>query len=157
MKLYGGAETYIMALDRCEWLASCPGRFTSREKAHDTYWTGDQPSPGNGLKAEAKKIKSLIMFGIDQRSLRSWPVTDSAHYVGIHYVTSHQAKLYPTTDILSYFMMKHQRSEHRLPAASCFTNFRNFGSQNKFISAIIISKLIIIAVIITSWLKKPST
>jgi hypothetical protein len=41
MKLYGGAETYIMALDRCEWLASCPGRFTSREKAHDTYWTGD--------------------------------------------------------------------------------------------------------------------
>jgi hypothetical protein len=45
MKTYWGLEVQLhaslhLALDVGRWLASCPSRFTSREKVPGTYWVG---------------------------------------------------------------------------------------------------------------------
>jgi hypothetical protein len=38
-----------------EWLASCPGRFTSRERALGTYWIGGWVGPRAVLDAVVKR------------------------------------------------------------------------------------------------------
>jgi len=58
----------ISALDRSEWLASCPGRFISREEAHSTHWTEVWVGSTAGLDAVAKKkIPSLPLPGVEPR------------------------------------------------------------------------------------------
>jgi hypothetical protein len=39
----------ISALDGGEWSASCPDRFTPRERAHSAHWIGDWVGPRAGL------------------------------------------------------------------------------------------------------------
>jgi hypothetical protein len=52
MKTYGsgGEATPFLtsALDRGEWLASCPSRFTPRERAHGTHCIGGWVGPRSG-------------------------------------------------------------------------------------------------------------
>jgi hypothetical protein len=43
------------ALDVGEWSASRPGRFTPRERASGTHWTGGWVDPRAGLEAVVKK------------------------------------------------------------------------------------------------------
>jgi len=47
------------ARDGGELSASRPGRFTSGERASDTYWIGGWVSPRAGLDAVTRKIPSL--------------------------------------------------------------------------------------------------
>jgi len=37
---YRSTHSLTSALDGGEWSASCPGRFTPRERAHCTHWRG---------------------------------------------------------------------------------------------------------------------
>jgi hypothetical protein len=48
----------ISVLDRGEWLASCPGLFTPRERAPGTHWIGGWVDPKAGLYAVVRKIPS---------------------------------------------------------------------------------------------------
>jgi len=50
MKVYWGSGGIApLILDRGEWSASRPGRFTLRERAPDTHWTGGWVGPRAGL------------------------------------------------------------------------------------------------------------
>jgi hypothetical protein len=40
MKAYWGIEVWLHAVDGGEWSASCPGRFTPRERVTGTRWIG---------------------------------------------------------------------------------------------------------------------
>jgi len=42
---YSATHSLTSALDGVEWLASRPGRFTSRERAPGTYWIGGWVAP----------------------------------------------------------------------------------------------------------------
>jgi hypothetical protein len=42
-------------LDGGEWSASRPGRFTPRERAPGTHWTGGWVGPRAGLEAVVKR------------------------------------------------------------------------------------------------------
>jgi len=44
------------ALDKGEWSASRPGRFTSRERAPGTHWIGGWVDPRAGLDAVKKSF-----------------------------------------------------------------------------------------------------
>jgi hypothetical protein len=59
MKTYGGVKTapqlLTSAMDGSEWSASCPGRFTSRERAYGTDWAGDWVGLRVGLDAVEKR------------------------------------------------------------------------------------------------------
>jgi hypothetical protein len=63
MKAYWGVEvllhTLTPALHLCEWLISLPGRFTPREAAPATHWTGGCVVHRTGPDTVAKKNKSL--------------------------------------------------------------------------------------------------
>jgi hypothetical protein len=66
MKLYWGSECIApriltSALDRCEWSASLPGRFTPRETAPCTHWIGGWVGSRAGLDAVSKrKIPPIV-------------------------------------------------------------------------------------------------
>jgi hypothetical protein len=60
VKTYWEVEVYIhtfltSSLDGGEWSASRPGRFTPREKAPGTHWTGGSVSPRAILDAVVKR------------------------------------------------------------------------------------------------------
>jgi hypothetical protein len=58
MKAYwgsGGIVPQTLALDGCEWSASCTGRFTRRERVPGTHWTGGWVGPRTGLDAVVKR------------------------------------------------------------------------------------------------------
>jgi hypothetical protein len=79
MKTYGSIELYFhafltSALDRGEWSASCPDRFTSKEMAPSTNWMGMGPEPA-WTDIEAKIYLHLSYREVNCcRSVRS-PVT----------------------------------------------------------------------------------
>jgi hypothetical protein len=54
----------ISALDRGEWSASRPGRFTPGERVPDTYWIGGWMFPRAGLDAVEKRKMFLALAGI---------------------------------------------------------------------------------------------
>jgi hypothetical protein len=57
--MYSSTHSLTSALDEGEWSASCPGRFTSRERAPATHWIGGWVGPRAGLDAVSKgKIPS---------------------------------------------------------------------------------------------------
>jgi hypothetical protein len=52
----GTAQTFLTSvLDRGEWSASCPGRFTQGEIAPVSHWTGDWVGPRASLDAVEKR------------------------------------------------------------------------------------------------------
>jgi hypothetical protein len=63
MKTYGTADVQIhviltLALVGDEWLASCPGHFTHREKARGTYCIGGSMGPEISLD-DVERRKTL--------------------------------------------------------------------------------------------------
>jgi hypothetical protein len=48
---YSSTHSLTSALDGGEWSASCPGRFTPKEIAPDTYWIGGWKLSFNGAGA----------------------------------------------------------------------------------------------------------
>jgi hypothetical protein len=71
MKTYGGVEVWLHALlpstlDRGEWSTSRLGRFTPKERAPGTHWTGVYVGPRAGVIAVTRK--SLPLPGIEPRS-----------------------------------------------------------------------------------------
>jgi hypothetical protein len=69
----GGVDVYIhifltSSLAGGEWSASRPGRFTPRERACGTHWTGAWVDPGAGLE-DVEKRKFLILPGLELRPL----------------------------------------------------------------------------------------
>jgi hypothetical protein len=52
---YSSTHSLTSALDRDEWSASCPGRFTHRERAPGTHWLGGWVGPRAGLDAVVKR------------------------------------------------------------------------------------------------------
>jgi hypothetical protein len=48
---YSSTHSLTSVLDGDEWLASCPGRFTRRERAAGTHWIGGWVGPRAGLEA----------------------------------------------------------------------------------------------------------
>jgi hypothetical protein len=52
---YSSTHSFASALDRGEWSASRPGRFTIKERAPGTYWIGDWVDPRAGLEAVVKR------------------------------------------------------------------------------------------------------
>jgi hypothetical protein len=73
MKVYGGVDVQIhifltSALVGGEWSTSCPGRFTTRERAPGTNWIGGWVD----LKADLddlEKRKFLTLPGLELRPL----------------------------------------------------------------------------------------
>jgi hypothetical protein len=53
------------ALDRGEWSASRPGRFTSRKKAHGTHWIEGWEGFRAGLDAVVKKKNFQPLPGLE--------------------------------------------------------------------------------------------
>jgi hypothetical protein len=73
MKKHGGLDVKIhvfltSALGGGEWSASCPGRFTSEERAPGTYWMGGCVGPKCGLD-DVEKSKILRLPGLELRPL----------------------------------------------------------------------------------------
>jgi hypothetical protein len=73
MKTYGGVDVQIhifltLALTGGEWSASCPGRFTPRERASSTHWIGGWVDPRAGLD-DMEKRKFLTLQGLKLRPL----------------------------------------------------------------------------------------
>jgi hypothetical protein len=73
MKTYGGVDVYIhifltLALVGGKWSASCPGRFTSVERAYGTHWIGGWMDPRAGLD-DMEKRKFLTLPGLELRLL----------------------------------------------------------------------------------------
>jgi hypothetical protein len=52
---YSSTHSLTSALDRGEWSASCPGRFTPRERAPGTDWVGGWVGPKAVLDAVVKR------------------------------------------------------------------------------------------------------
>jgi hypothetical protein len=76
MKTYWGVEVEVFltsALVEGEWLASLPGRFTSRERAPVTHWIGSCMSLRTCLDTVVKRINSVgiaLGYGMDDRGSR---------------------------------------------------------------------------------------
>jgi hypothetical protein len=72
MKTYGGVDLYIHVFLEsaliCEWSATCPGRFTPRERAPGTHWIGVCVGLRAGLD-DVEKRKFFILPGLELRSL----------------------------------------------------------------------------------------
>jgi hypothetical protein len=73
MKAYGEKDVYIYifltsALVGGEWSASRPGRFTPRERAPRTHWTGGWVDSRAGLD-DLEKRKFLTLPGLKLRPL----------------------------------------------------------------------------------------
>jgi hypothetical protein len=65
MKTYWGVEVYLhalltSALDGGEWSASCPGRFTPRERVPGTHWIGGSVSHYTHTDPYPSKIQHNI-------------------------------------------------------------------------------------------------
>jgi hypothetical protein len=75
MKAYWGVEVYsthsTSALDRVEWSASHPGRFTLTESAPGTHWTGGWVDPRTYLDTVSKE-KFSAPTGIRTSIIRSF-------------------------------------------------------------------------------------
>jgi hypothetical protein len=80
----GGTAPPILpsALDRGEWSASRPGRFTPGESAPSTNWFGGWVGPTAGLDVTGKR-KILPLPGIEPRSSSPQPVTIRLSYTAI--------------------------------------------------------------------------
>jgi hypothetical protein len=52
---YSSTHSLTSPLDRSEWSASRPGRFTSRERAPGTHWIGGWVGPTGVLDAVVKR------------------------------------------------------------------------------------------------------
>jgi hypothetical protein len=65
-----------MALDKGEWSASRPGRFTPGERAPGTHWIGDCVGLRAGLDAMEKR-KSLVPATNQTPTLQS----EACHYI----------------------------------------------------------------------------
>jgi hypothetical protein len=70
MKAIRGVEVELYVfitskLDGGEWLASCPGRFTAKERLHDVHRIGSCVRPRAGLDEVAKQILSLPLPEIE--------------------------------------------------------------------------------------------
>jgi hypothetical protein len=73
MKSYGGVyvEIHIFltsALTGGEWLASCPGRFTARERAPGTDWIEGSVDP-RAVLDDVEKRKILTLQELELRPL----------------------------------------------------------------------------------------
>jgi hypothetical protein len=67
-----GKVVPVPALDRGEWPASSPGRFTHKEKAPCTHWIGSWVRPRAGLERVVKrKIPSRLRESNPDRPSRS--------------------------------------------------------------------------------------
>jgi hypothetical protein len=53
--MYSSTHSLTAALDGDEWSASCPGRFTPRERALGTHWIGGWVGPRDVLDAVVKR------------------------------------------------------------------------------------------------------
>jgi hypothetical protein len=53
--MYSSTHSLTSALDGGEWSASCPGRFTPREKAPGTHWIGGWVDPRAVLDPAVKR------------------------------------------------------------------------------------------------------
>jgi hypothetical protein len=53
--MYSSTHSLTSAPDRCEWTASRPDRFTSRERTPGTHWIGGWVGPRTGLDAVVKR------------------------------------------------------------------------------------------------------
>jgi hypothetical protein len=74
MKAYGGVDVQtliflISALGGGEWSTLRPGRFTPRERASGTHWTGGWVDPRAGLD-DVEKRKFFTLSGLELRPLR---------------------------------------------------------------------------------------
>jgi hypothetical protein len=58
---YSSTHSLISVLDGGEWSASCPGRFTTSERALGTHWIGDWvgPQSRSGRGGEEKNSQPL--------------------------------------------------------------------------------------------------
>jgi hypothetical protein len=56
---YSSTHSLTSVLDGGEWSASCPGRFTARERATGIHWIGGWGGPRAVLDAVKRKIPSL--------------------------------------------------------------------------------------------------
>jgi hypothetical protein len=70
IKTYGGVDVWIHVFSTStlvggEWSASCPGRFTPRERAPGTHWIG-VVGPRAGLDC-MEKLKFLFIPGLELR------------------------------------------------------------------------------------------
>jgi hypothetical protein len=77
MKAYGGVDVYIhifltSALAGGEWLASCPGRFTTWEAASGTHWIGGwvDPQSRSGRRGETDPLLLACFHIISVRKSR---------------------------------------------------------------------------------------
>jgi hypothetical protein len=73
MKAYWGVDVEIQiyltwALDRSEWSASRPGRFTPGERASGANWVGGWVDPRASLD-DVEKRKFLIIPGFELRPI----------------------------------------------------------------------------------------
>jgi hypothetical protein len=58
----GTASQYlILALDRCQWSASRPGRFNLGQRARDTHWRGGWVGPTAGLDVVKKRSNETLL------------------------------------------------------------------------------------------------
>jgi hypothetical protein len=81
---YSSTRSLTSALDGGEWPASCPGRFTPRERAPRTHWIGGWVGPRAVLDAMVKRKipgssresnpRTLIVQPVAQR-YTDWAVT----------------------------------------------------------------------------------
>jgi hypothetical protein len=80
MKVYLGEWRYITthpltsALDGGEWSASCPGRFTPRERTPDTHWIGGWVGLRAGLVTVVKRKIPSSRWESNPRTLIFQPV-----------------------------------------------------------------------------------
>jgi hypothetical protein len=58
---YSSTYSLISALDGGEWSDSRPGRFTPRERAPDTNWTGGWVGPRGILDAVVKRKIRVVL------------------------------------------------------------------------------------------------
>jgi hypothetical protein len=114
MKAYGGTDVWIhifltSALNRGEWSASRPCRFTPGETASDTHWMGRWADPNMCLKAVEKR-KNLTPVGIR---------TSAFHPVGRRYTDwAIPTPMTPPADILNNMKIDHKTCSNVLPSSS---------------------------------------
>jgi hypothetical protein len=71
---YSSTHSLTSALDGGEWSASCPGRFTPKERAPGTHWIGGSVGPRAVLHAVAKKKIPSLRLESNPRTLIVQPL-----------------------------------------------------------------------------------